>query len=118
MTDTQPWKDQFSIERVEIVEETPDLRVLHMTLNAGEKVPWHWHSKVTDRFFCLAGRVEVESRAPRDLHSLRPGDSCAMDPMVAHEVRNVGSDTAKLIVVQGVGAYDYHPVGREAGATE
>ena len=55
MTDTRPWENQFSVARIDIVEETPTLRVLEMTLQAGEKVPWHWHTNVHDRFYCLAG---------------------------------------------------------------
>jgi len=118
MSDTRPWENQFSVEQIDIVEETPDLRVLHMTLSKGEKVPWHWHSEIRDRFYCLTGSVEVESRAPSSLHTLGPGDTCVMDPLVAHEVRNIGDGPARLILVQGVGAYDYHPVGREAGSTQ
>ena len=118
MSDTRPWEDQFSVEQIVIVEETPQLRVLHMTLEVGEKVPWHWHSEIRDRFYCLAGTVEVESRAPSSLHTLSSGDTCVMDPLVAHEVRNIGESPAELILVQGVGAYDYHPVGREAGSAQ
>jgi quercetin dioxygenase-like cupin family protein len=111
VVDKRPWEKQFSVDRIDIVEETPTLRVLEMTLQVGEKVPWHWHSAVNDRFYCLAGSVEIESRAPKAKHHLTPGDTCVMGPMVAHEVRNIGSDTARLVLVQGVGAYDYHAVG-------
>jgi quercetin dioxygenase-like cupin family protein len=113
MTDTRPWEDQFSVERIDIVEETPTLRVLEMTLKPGQKVPWHWHTEITDRFYCLEGRVEIECRAPALTHILAPGDTCAVPEKTAHEVRNVGEETARLVLVQGVGAYDYHPVGRK-----
>lgn len=113
MTDTRPWQNQFSVERIDIIEETPTLRVLEMTLEPGQKVPWHWHTAITDRFYCLAGRVDIESRAPAEMHHLGAGDTCAIEEKTAHEVRNVGENTARLVLVQGVGAYDYHPVGQE-----
>ena len=113
MTDTRPWENQFSVARIDIVEETPTLRVLEMTLQAGEKVPWHWHTNVHDRFYCLAGSVEIECRAPKAMHHLKSGDSCAVAPKVAHEVRNIGSDTVRMMLVQGVGPCDYHAVGIE-----
>lgn len=109
--DTRPWRSQFSVADITIVEETPDLRVLHMTLDRGELVPWHWHSEIYDRFYCLAGEVEIESRAPKAIHRLRPGDDCAMPPKVAHEVRNIAEGSSRILLVQGVGRYDYHPVG-------
>lgn len=113
MTDTRPWEDQFDVERIEVVQETPTLRVLEMTLAPGDKVPWHWHSEIIDRFYCLGGTVEIESRAPKAMHRVTAGGTCAMDPKVAHEVRNAGTDTARLVLVQGIGPYDYHPVGHE-----
>ena len=113
MTDTRPWENQFSVARIDIVEETPTLRVLEMTLQVGEKVPWHWHSAVHDRFYCLAGSVGIECRAPKGMHHLKPGDTCVVAPKVAHEVRNIGTDTVRMMLVQGVGLYDYHPVGIE-----
>ncbi len=113
MPDTKPWENQFTVTRIDIVEETPTLRVLEMTLEVGEKVPWHWHSGITDRFYCLAGKVEIECRAPKAMHHLLPGDSCSVAEKVAHEVRNIGDVTARLVLVQGVGAYDYHAVGHE-----
>lgn len=114
MSDTRPWEDQFHVRNIDIVEETPTLRVLDMTLEPGEKVPWHWHSEISDRFYCLTGNVDVESRAPHHLYHLTGGKDCVVAAKVAHEVRNVGRETARLVLVQGVGAYDYHPVGKEA----
>lgn len=112
---TRPWQDRFSIRSVEIVAETPELRVLHMTFDAGERVPWHWHTTIVDRFYCLEGAIEIESRAPRAMHRLKPGETCAVDPKVAHEVRNIAPGASRLLAVQGVGRYDYHAVGGEHG---
>ena len=108
---TRPWESEFSIERTEIVVETPDLRVVRLTLAPGQCVPWHWHSDITDHFVCLEGRMTVESRAPRARHELGPGDECEVGPKVAHLVTNVGEGQMRFLVIQGIGAYDYHAVG-------
>lgn len=113
MSETRPWEDLFHVQNIDIVEETPTLRVLDMTLEPGDTVPWHWHREISDRFYCLKGHVEIESRAPHKLYRLTGGDDCAVDAKVAHEVRNIGDATARLLLIQGGGPYDYHPVGRE-----
>lgn len=108
---TRPWEDEFAIEHTEIVAETPDLRVVRLTLAPGQYVPWHWHSEIVDRFVCLEGSMTVESRAPKALHELKPGDECEVGPKVAHVVTNVGDTRVRFLVIQGIGPYDYHAVG-------
>jgi quercetin dioxygenase-like cupin family protein len=108
---TRPWETAFDIIDTEVVEETPDLRVVRLTLAAGECVPWHWHSAITDRFVCLEGGIEIETRAPKALHRLEPGQEAAVAAKVAHIVRNRIDGISRFLVIQGVGAYDYHPVG-------
>ena len=50
-----------------------------ITLAAGQEVPWHWHSNVIDRFFCMQGPMVIETRAPREVFTLSPGETCAND---------------------------------------
>ncbi|MEQ8696922.1 MAG: cupin domain-containing protein [Bauldia litoralis] len=109
--DTRPWDDQFAIEDTEIVAETPELRAVRLTLAPGQVVPWHWHSTIDDRFICLQGAIEIETRAPRTTTRLDPGNEHVVPPKVAHIVRNVAQGTSRFMVIQGIGPYDYHPVG-------
>jgi len=110
----QPWQDRYAVQATEIVAETPDLRVLVITLAPDEIIPWHFHSTITDTFFCLEGELEVEARAPRATFRLKPGERCAITPKWAHIVRNAGPETCRYLIVQGLGAYDYIPVGGTA----
>ena len=59
-SDTRPWEDKFSIIDSEIVVETPTLRAVRLTLGPGEEVPWHYHTKIEDRFICLLGAIEID----------------------------------------------------------
>jgi quercetin dioxygenase-like cupin family protein len=101
----------YVVEKREVVAETPDLRVTLFTFAPGQFIPWHSHSRVTDTFFCLAGELEIEARAPRAGYRLKPGESCAITPKWAHTVRNAGEGHCRWLIVQGIGTYDYIPVG-------
>jgi len=96
----------------EVLEETPELRMIVVTLDAGQEVPWHWHSNVSDRFFCMRGPMVVETRAPREVFELNPGDSCLVPPRRAHRTTGKNGGPCKFAVLQGVGVYDFNPVGR------
>jgi quercetin dioxygenase-like cupin family protein len=106
----------YRIEASEVVAATAELRVLRQVLAPADSVPWHRHSRITDRFFCLEGSVTVETRAPDAVHVLRPADRCEVSPGVAHRVRNAGPGRAQLLLVQGPGPYDFLPISGEPGA--
>ena len=89
----------YVVERREVVAETDDLRVSIMTLAPGQEVPWHYHSHVTDTFYCLEGVLSVETRAPPARHLLDVGESCAVPPTTAHRV------TGRQCRGQGVGRH-------------
>src|SRR3546814_3456225 len=98
----------------EVVAEGRDMRVQVLTLAAGECIPWHYHTEITDSFVCLEGPMVVETRAPRADHVLEPGQRCAVGPKIAHYVHGRNDGPCKFLIVQGVGVYDYVPVGGEA----
>lgn len=104
-------RGSYEIAGRELVAEGADMRVQVLTLAAGQSVPWHYHSEVTDSFVCLEGEVVVETRAPRVTHRLAPGERCAVGPMTAHLVRGRDGNPCKVMVIQGVGRYDFNPVG-------
>ncbi len=102
---------QLTIAGYERIMEGTDMRASVLTLAAGECVPWHYHSEITDRFFCLEGPMVVETRAPRTLNELRPGETCAVPPRTAHIVRGKDSGPCKFLLLQGVGIYDNVAIG-------
>jgi hypothetical protein len=54
----------YEIANRELVADGSNLRVQVLTLAAGQCVPWHYHSEITDTFVCLEGPMVVETRAP------------------------------------------------------
>ena len=101
----------YEIAGREIVAEGADLRAQILTLDPGQCVPWHYHSAITDSFVCLEGPMVVETRAPRHHHRLVAGQRCAVPPKTAHYVHGEGGGACKFLVIQGVGTYDFVPVG-------
>ena len=104
-------RGNYEIAGRELVAEGADLRVQVLSLARGECVPWHYHSSITDSFVCLEGPMVVETRAPRVLYRLTPGDRCAVPPKTAHFVHGEANGPCKFLIVQGVGVYDFVPVG-------
>jgi quercetin dioxygenase-like cupin family protein len=101
----------YTVESVETVAETAELTAKRFVLAPGQEIPWHFHLTITDWFYCLEGTLKVETRAPRGTHVMSPGGSCAVPPRTAHRVSNAGEVRCCYLILQGVGAYDYIPVG-------
>ncbi len=102
-------RGSYEIAHTELVAEGADLRVQVLTLAAGQCVPWHSHSEITDSFVGIEGRTVIETRAPRKTHQLEPGQRCAVGPKNVHTVHGYNDGPCKFMVIQGVGTYDYMP---------
>ncbi len=108
---TEPEPLPYQIAGRELVSEADGLRVQILTLGPGECVPWHSHSAVTDIFIGLEGTTVIETRAPRARHELTPGGTCVVPPETAHQVAGKDGAGCRFTLVQGVGVYDFIPVG-------
>ena len=90
-----------------VVVQTTDVRIVEYALSTGDSHPWHYHSEVTDRIYCLEGLIGVDIRRPSQRLLLRPGESCEVPPRTVHHVSNPGDGTSRYLLVQAVGKYDY-----------
>lgn len=104
-------RGSYPIVGREIVAEGADLRVSVLTLGEGQSVPWHYHSEVSDSFVCLHGRLVVETRGPRAVYELGPGERCAAPAKTVHYVHGKDEGPCQFLIVQGVGVYDFVRVG-------
>lgn len=86
--------------------EGADMCATILTLDRGQRVPWHRHSTITDIMVCMHGAVVVETQAPLVTHVLRPGERCAVPPMTAHCVHGENEEPCRFLIIQGVGEYD------------
>lgn len=97
----------YTTRKRETIAEAPGLRVRLLALDRGQCVPWHYHSNITDTFFCMKGPMKVTTRDPDEIHVLEPGDTCAVGPGTPHLVTGVDDGPCSFILVQGVGTYDF-----------
>ena len=100
----------YRVTRREMVAETPDLRMVILTLGAGQAVPWHTHTNVTDTFICLEGPMVVEARAPEQRFELAAGQMCAVSAQRPHYVHGKDMGPCRFANLQGVGKYDFNAV--------
>jgi quercetin dioxygenase-like cupin family protein len=90
--------------------EAPGLRVRQLSLAAGQCVPWHYHSKITDTFFCMKGPMCVKTRDPDAEFILEAGETIAIPPGRPHYAAGYEHQACQFMIVQGVGTYDYVPI--------
>jgi len=101
----------YPLKGRELVAESAGLRMQILTLDVGQEVPWHWHSEIADTFFCMEGPMVIETRAPNTLTELQPGQMHAVQPKTAHRVTGKDGAGCRFAILQGVGIYDFLPVG-------
>jgi quercetin dioxygenase-like cupin family protein len=103
----------YRIKSVEPVAVGRDVQARVFTFAPGEQIPWHFHSEVTDWYFVLEGTLSIETRAPRDRRLLEVGERFTIAPKTAHLIGNPAATDTRVLLIQGVGAYDFMPVGGE-----
>ncbi len=107
-------RPSYEVANYEIWAETPELRMVVLTLAADQEVPWHWHTNVSDTFFCMQGPMVIETRAPREIVELKPGETHVVPAKRAHRVTGKSNGPCKFGLLQGVGTYDFNPVGAQS----
>jgi mannose-6-phosphate isomerase-like protein (cupin superfamily) len=105
-------RPQYTVKNIEPIAMGSDVQARRFTLGAGEAIPWHFHSEVADWYVCLAGRLTVETRAPRDRVELAPGGTYRIPPKRAHHISNRSGEDCEFMLIQGVGRNDFHLVGQ------
>jgi quercetin dioxygenase-like cupin family protein len=105
MSEDQP--QPYVAKKISIVAKGSDVLVREYELGPGERVPWHHHTRVTDRYYCLEGTVRIETRAPASCRELHPGETASVTPPAAHHVSNASNTPCRFLLIQGVGAYDF-----------
>lgn len=103
----------YVIEDRRLIAETADLRVQILTIGAGEEIPWHYHTEVSDTFTCLEGPMVIKTQKGEPDHELNAGDTCSVASNIAHKVTGKNGGRCRFVIVQGVGAYDFHMGGND-----
>jgi mannose-6-phosphate isomerase-like protein (cupin superfamily) len=99
----------YVIKGLETVAKGSDLQARLYTLAPGEVIPWHFHTHVTDWYFCLAGLLRIETRSPHGDERLTVGQHRAVPSTTGHRISNAGENhDCRFLLLQGVGTYDFN----------
>ena len=74
-------------------------------------MPWHYHHHVADTFYVLAGELRIFLQEPKQEVRLSRGQTFTAAPRRPHLVTNPGTTSATFLVLQGIGEYDFVPLG-------
>ena len=105
----QPYK----VRNIHIVAKGADVLVREYTLDAGEEIPWHRHSEVSDYYYGLEGTVVIETRNPPARHEIGVGECATVMPPTVHHISNPSTRPCRFLLVQGVGKYDFVKADRD-----
>jgi len=107
---TRPWERDYTITQTLVIAETPELRIIDLTLAPGECVPWHLHPDNDDLFICLRGTFEIREVLGGDADRttvMRPLERHNVPVRVPHTAVNVSQAECQFLIVQGPGRYDF-----------
>ena len=101
----------YEVERRALHAERSGFRISELQISPAQRVPWHYHNNIQDTFYVIEGHLRLFLREPAEEVRLSPGDTYSVSPRRPHMVINGGDGSATFLVLQGVGEYDYVPLG-------
>jgi mannose-6-phosphate isomerase-like protein (cupin superfamily) len=100
---------QYKTDHKKRLVETPTFRVTEFQASAGQESPWHFHTRISDLFYVVQGRMEVLLASPREVVELGGGQCYQVAAGRTHKFRVVGDEKVSYLLVQGVGEFDFIP---------
>lgn len=89
------------------IEPGAGLSLARMTVAPGETSEAHRHSNCNEAIHVLSG--QVEQRKAGQWVELATGDTILIPSGAIHQTRNVGQETAILMIAYSSGSRDYEP---------
>jgi mannose-6-phosphate isomerase-like protein (cupin superfamily) len=107
----------YEVERRDRHAERPGFRITELQISPTQQVPWHCHTNIQDTFYVLEGRVRLNLREPVETVELAPSETYTVRAGRPHLVTNAGETSATLLILQGIGTYDYVPLAQQTSAS-
>ena len=101
---------RLKFQAFEPVLATDEVQVHRMVLAPGEEVPWHYHTHVRDTFYVLRGPVTSFTRGPEATVIIDTGETFQTRDRQPHRVVNTSDHDVSVLLIQGVGPFDFHPL--------
>lgn len=107
---TSPYQPQA----VELIVDTPDVRVAEITLAPRTSTPEHEHTAVPETCYCLAGELTSDTGDGRPV-VLKAGDKTVFAAGASHQLRNDADVPCRFLLVHAVGRFDFVPAKPAGG---
>src|ERR1044071_7711621 len=101
----------YEVERRVLHAARPGFRISELQISPTQHVPWHYHNNIQDTFYVIEGQINLLLREPAEKERLGPGGTYSVQARRPHMVTNAERVSATFLVLQGIGEYDYVPVG-------
>lgn len=98
-------KTLYQAQQMEVICETPDVRVAEITLAARSDTPQHQHTQAEEICYCLSGELTCEVSGQTSV--LKPGDRMRFAAGQDHELRNEADVACRFILIHGGGRFDF-----------
>jgi mannose-6-phosphate isomerase-like protein (cupin superfamily) len=112
----EPLKDAshlYEVEHRATHAARPGFRINELKISPKQKVPWHFHNKVSDTFYVVEGAIRIFMQQPKEDVRLSVGETYTVPARRPHLVTNAGQSSATFLVLQGMGEYDFVPLVAE-----
>ena len=109
----QIYKDASSLYEVEERKshaERDGFRINELKISTSQQVPWHYHSVIKDTFYVLEGEITINLRDPEETVRIGQSETYEVPAKRPHLVTNTSSCSARFLILQGIGEYDYIPL--------
>jgi quercetin dioxygenase-like cupin family protein len=93
-------------QAVELIVDTPDVRVAEITLAPHTDTPPHAHTAVAEVCYCLEGELSCEAEGEEPV-VLRAGQKRTFAAGSDHRLRNPGGAPCRFLLIHGVGRFDF-----------
>ncbi|QDU07441.1 cupin domain-containing protein [Gimesia aquarii] len=101
----------YEVECTQYHAERPGFRIIELQISPTQSVPWHFHNHIQDAFYVIEGTLKIFLQDPKEEVILAPGNTYSVRPHRPHLVTNAGKTSATFLVLQGIGEYDFVPLG-------
>lgn len=106
-SDKELHRYRHGLQRMDILALFPELRVVVQAHGPYECVPFHTHDNVCDTFLAMEGYSLLALKDPDEVIVLAPGESHPVAARRPHFVGGVDGAPCTVMVLQGVGVYNY-----------
>jgi quercetin dioxygenase-like cupin family protein len=101
----------YQPQAVQLIVDTPDVRVAEITLAPHTDTPPHEHTEVEEICYCLEGELTCQNEGEAAA-LLRPGQKTTFPAGLDHQLKNNSEASCRFLLIHGVGRFNFVPTAK------